>query len=123
MPADKSYYFSTYVAGRAYAEADDAWPLMQVGMSLILRREPDNPADRHAIAVYISAGEDSKEYKLGYIPVANTIPLAQFLDMGWTEPFEATISRLDPTAPYDRQIGLTVRIIRRQIREIDEDNA
>lgn len=111
MNPDRTYYFDTFIAGRLYGDADQAWEHLKVGQTLRLHRQPHNPADNSAIEVH--ADLSSGSYKLGYIPYRSNQPLALMLDMGWSEVFEATISRLDPTAPYDRQIGMTVKILRK----------
>lgn len=111
MSNDRAYYLDTYVAGRLYGDADLAWPSLSIGQSLLLVRENDNGKDPWAVAVYVII--DSRRMKLGYIPLRKNQPLALFLDMGWGEAFAATISRLDPTATYDRQIGVTIRILRK----------
>lgn len=110
MIKNRAYYFDTYIAGRLYGDADIAWPNLKVGQIVTLVREPDNEKDSSAIAVY--ARVDESELKLGYIPSRKNQPLALFLDMGWSNAFLATISRLDPTVTYDRQIGITIRILR-----------
>lgn len=110
MNPDRAYYIDTYVAGRLYGDADLAWPDLRVGQTVGLVREPSNDKDPSAVAVYSTPGDT--RLKLGYIPLRKNRPLSLFLDLGWGEAFQATISRLDPTAPYDRQIGITIRIIR-----------
>lgn len=110
MDHDRAYYIDTYVAGRLYGDADMAWADLRVGQLVNLVREPSNEKDPWAVAVYSTTGEAG--LKLGYIPLRKNRPLSLFLDMGWGEVFQATISRLDPTATYDRQIGITIRIIR-----------
>ncbi|MDE5979911.1 MAG: HIRAN domain-containing protein [Muribaculaceae bacterium] len=110
MTRDRAYYLDTYIAGRLYGDADLAWPHLEVGQQVILVREADNENDSAAIAVFTEAA--GQHLKLGYIPFRKNQPLALMLDMGWGEAFGATISRLDPSATYDRQIGITIRILR-----------
>lgn len=110
MNKDRAYFFDTYIAGRLYGDADVAWPNLKVGQIITLVRETDNDKDPSAIAAYASINDS--DLKLGYIPFRKNQPLALFFDMGWCNVFQATISRLDPTAPYDRQIGITIRILR-----------
>lgn len=110
MKLDKIYFLDCHVAGRLYGQADAAWPLLAVGKQVTLRREPDNPKDTDAVAVDFNDGHTS--YKLGYLPYRNNRIIALMLDMGWNDAFEASISRLDPSAPYDSQIGLIVKIVR-----------
>jgi hypothetical protein len=57
-----------------------------VGEQLRLKREPSNPHDRHAVAVWF------KNEHLGYIPRRENRTLARLLDQG--EQLETTIVRL-----------------------------
>ena len=55
------------VAGFQYHDGETVWPRLSAGDSLQLLREPANPYDRRAVAVYWG------ESKLGYVPrAANT---------------------------------------------------
>lgn len=119
MNPEKVYYMDTYVAGRLYADADAAWQYLRVGQQVIMRREADNPKDSSAIAVFYSY--ENNTFKLGYVPFRQNQPLALLLDMGWEQAFEASISRLDPTATYDRQIGITIRILRNKNLNKDKE--
>ncbi|MES9832037.1 MAG: HIRAN domain-containing protein [Candidatus Thiodiazotropha sp. DIVDIV] len=93
------------LAGFQYHRAPAVWPFLQVGESLHLKREPSNPHDRHAIAVWF------KNEHLGYVPKRENRTLAQLLDQG--ERLEATIIRLlDDDNPW--------RKIRYQITWIGE---
>lgn len=115
MNKERAYFLDIYVAGRLYGDADLAWDSLKVGQEVTLVREPDNDSDPSAIALYVNAKGSS--LKLGYVPLRKNQPLALFIDMGWGEAFLATISRLDPTAPYDRQIGVTLRLLRNDNRQ------
>lgn len=74
------------LAGFQYHRAAAIWPFLQVGESLHLKREPSNPHDRYAVAVWF------KNEHLGYVPKRENRTLAQLLDQG--ERLEATIIRL-----------------------------
>ena len=115
MNHDRAYYIDTYVAGRLYGDADIAWPNLRVGQAVSLVREPSNEKDPSAVAIYATNGDS--RLKLGYMPFRKNQPLSLLLDMGWASAFQATISRLDPAATYDRQIGITIRIIRNRNNE------
>jgi hypothetical protein len=74
------------LAGFQYHRAAAIWPFLQVGEKLHLRREPANPHDRYAVAVWF------RNEHLGYIPRRENRTLAQLLDHG--ERLETTIVRL-----------------------------
>ena len=72
------------VAGFQYHDGQAVWSRLSVGDSLDLLREPDNPYDRQAVAVYRGNA------KLGYVPrVANTA-VSQMMDRG-----EQPVSRVE----------------------------
>ena len=74
------------VAGFQFHQGETAWPSLFVGAPLELVREPSNPHDADAVAVYF------KTNKLGYVPRAENRAVAQMLDRG--ETLEASISEL-----------------------------
>jgi HIRAN domain-containing protein len=87
-------------AGRHHAAAlasDDAAP----GRPLELRRDPDNPHDRNAIAVYIASGE-----QVGWVPRELARELAPELDAGC--PWSAVVLREQRPSPRDPRSGLTM---------------
>lgn len=66
----------TPVAGFQYYEGERLWPLLNTGDQLSLVREPANPYDPKAVAVYRQAD------KLGYIPRADNAVIANLMDQG-----------------------------------------
>jgi hypothetical protein len=74
------------LAGYQHHRAAAIWPFLQVGAALRLQREPANPHDPCAIAVWF------KNEHLGYIPRRENRTLAQLMDRG--ERLEARIVRL-----------------------------
>ena len=91
-----------HVAGFQYHEGPAIIDRLRPGQRLSLRREPDNPHDRRAIAVY--AGNR----RIGYIPRAiNTIP-ADMLDQG--QPLVAVVRTVNPKAPPWYAVEIEVRI-------------
>ena len=83
------------LAGFQYHRGPAIWPFLQLGETLHLKREPSNPHDRFAIAVWF------KNEHLGYIPMRENRTLARLLDQG--ERLEATIIRLlDDDNPWRR---------------------
>jgi len=110
MDIDKIYLLDTFVVGRQYYEADDVWRYLDVGKRLELVREQDNRHDQFAVALMFRL--DGRDYKLGYLPRTSNEMVAVMLTMGWNDAFECVISRLDGSAPYDRQIGITLKVCR-----------
>jgi hypothetical protein len=83
------------LAGYQYHRASGVWPFLRVGEVLRLRREPANPHDPNAIAVWY------KNEHLGYVPRRENRTLAQMMDRG--ERLEARIVRLlDDENPWRR---------------------
>ena len=74
------------VAGFQFHQGETAWQSLFVGAPLELVREPSNPHDADAVAVYF------KTKKLGYVPRAENRAVAQMLDRG--ENLKATIMQL-----------------------------
>lgn len=86
---------SSPLAGYRYYEGKRLWKLMQVGDTLTLVREPDNPHDRNAVRV------EWQGHKLGYVPRADNEAVARFLDRGVK--LEARIIRLKKSRnPWER---------------------
>jgi hypothetical protein len=92
------------VAGFQYHQGEAVWPQLQPGAPLRLHREPTNPHDPNAIAIYWG------EHKLGYIPRRENKTLAGMLDQG--VPLDAAIVELregwDPWQRVEVEIGLGV---------------
>ena len=66
----------TNVAGFRYYEGQRIWSGLDTNRPLILSREPHNPYDDKAIAIYW------KSEKLGYIPRENNTVIANIIDQG-----------------------------------------
>lgn len=111
MELQKAYLLDTFVAGRQYYEADDVWRFMSVGSILIMKGEAQNEHDPFAVSLWFSLGEN--HYKLGYLPRSANEFIAVMIALGWEEAFECVVSRLDGAAPFEKQIGVTVRVKRR----------
>ena len=66
----------TYIVGSQYRTgARVAIAALRTGEVLTLRREPDNPHDRNAVAVHAADGT-----KLGYVPRVDAGAVAKVLD-------------------------------------------
>lgn len=90
------------LAGYQYHRAAAIWPFLRVGEKLHLRREPSNPHDRYAIAVWF------RNEHLGYIPQRENRTLAKLMDQG--ERPEASIIRLLDEANPWRKIRIRVEM-------------
>jgi hypothetical protein len=64
------------VAGFQYHQGEAIWPLLIVGASLSLVREPDNAYDPRAVRV------DWQGQKLGYVPRIDNAAASHLLDAG-----------------------------------------
>jgi hypothetical protein len=85
----------THVAGFRYYEGGRIWDYLDQGDLLELKREPMNPHDAKATALYW------REHKIGYIPKAENAAIAGFLDQG--APLKASIRRKNQSAnPWER---------------------
>ncbi len=88
-------------AARHHAEAlagDDVAP----GRPLVLRRDPGNPHDANAIAVYPTGGGA----QVGWVPREIAEQLAPDLDAG--RPWSAVVLREQHSSPRDPRRGLTM---------------
>lgn len=78
MPLSRDIFLlETHVAGIHYYAAEAAWPGLDAGMPLRLRREPANPHDELAIEICTMRNE-----KLGYVPRHRNPVLARLMDAG-----------------------------------------
>ena len=83
------------LAGFWYYEGETVWPKLKLHDELQLFREPDNPHDSNAVAVYW------REHKLGYLPRRENKVVAGLLDQGVA--LSAGISQLRETEnPWGR---------------------
>ncbi len=83
------------VAGFRYYRGEKVWPRIHPGDTITLRREPHNPHDRKAIALYWH------DEKLGYIPRADNSVIANLLDQGAT--LKASIRKKNSSPnPWER---------------------
>jgi hypothetical protein len=93
--ARKIVLLESPLAGYQYHRAEGVWPFLRVGEALQLVREPGNPYDPNAIAIYF------KNDRLGYVPRKENRALAVMLERG--EQMQAHVIRLanDPD-PWQR---------------------
>lgn len=115
MKSKKLYFFETHVAGRQYHDCDEAFNELAVGTVLRMERDEFNAHDPNAVQlVYdkIDACGKKDSFLIGYLPANKNETIAGFLDMGWECAFECRISRINPEEHYERQLHVTVKIVR-----------
>lgn len=80
------------------------------GMSLILKREPDNPHDSDAIAVWINARGClfSKKMQIGYIESGIARDLSDKIDMG--RKVEAKIEKVTGGTKAKETLGVNIEL-------------
>ena len=90
------------VAGFQYHQGEEVWPLLQAGMPLELKREPENRYDRKAVAIYWQGAQ------LGYVPRVENHAVGAMLDRG--QPVKARITALSLEANPWRRIQMGIYI-------------
>ena len=88
------------VAGFQYHRGEEVWPLLQAGMPLELRREPENRYDRKAVAVYWQGAQ------LGYVPRKENHTVGAMLDRG--QQVKAKVSALSVEANPWRRVQMEI---------------
>ena len=91
------------VAGFQFHAGEEIWPSLTVGERLNLVREPCNPHDENAVAVYFQ-GE-----QLGYVPRSENAAVAQMMDRG--ERVEARVERLSVDEDPWNRIGISISLV------------
>ena len=92
------------LAGFSYYDGVIVFNKLEIGSLLRLVAEPGNPHDANAVEVYYG------DTKLGYVPRRNNRVISKFLNLGYTNLFEARINRVTPDACPEGQIGVVVWI-------------
>jgi hypothetical protein len=101
--------FRTPVRGHAFAVAPEGVERSGSGSSLRLRREPDNPADRLAVAVWVTDGPGAT-WRFGYLDRAVAARIAPRLDGGATVEVQLDGWIAEPAMRWERPL---VRLIER----------
>lgn len=84
------------IVGMNWQKAEEFVERLQVGTGAVLVREPNNPVDANAVAVWIEGR------KVGYVPKKMNVALGQYIDqMGtdWTPPPADGIAQDEAVAP------------------------
>jgi hypothetical protein len=91
------------MAGFQHHDGEALWHYLTVGDSLELRREPNNPHDKHAIRI------DWNGRKIGYIPRTQNETAARLIDQGkW---LEARIGGLEKHGNPWRRVAVEVWLV------------
>lgn len=88
------------LAGFRHHAAAELWPALRGRPPLSLAREPDNPHDPDAVALYW------RGYKLGYLPRGENFVVARLLDE--QRRLSARVERLSPRAEHNHRVALAV---------------
>lgn len=102
--ASSRQYFNCHIAGFSHYEGCLAINDLKPGVKLVLERELNNPFDPRAVAIYYD------NYKLGYIPKTHNEDICTFLDMGYTEIFDARVQTVSPDSHPEAQVRVVVFI-------------
>lgn len=87
----RDFLLDTMIAGTCYVEnIDELLPQISKGDNLLLRRDPGNKYDEHAIRVFAESGD-----RIGYIPRKCNETIANLMDQGH-EVF-AVVQDVDPS--------------------------
>lgn len=90
------------VAGFQYHRGEALWPLLAVGATLDLVREPENAHDQRAVRI------DWQGQKLGYVPRIDNAAVSHLLDNGQT--LDATIVSLQASSDPWQRIAIAIRL-------------
>jgi hypothetical protein len=98
------HFANFHIAGFTYYNGVDVFENLKIGAQLLLKAEPENPFDPNAVAIYY------QEDKLGFVPKGENEIIRKFLNLGYTDLFEAKISQISPEAHPEKQVRVVVRI-------------
>jgi hypothetical protein len=101
---NERYFTDFHIAGFTFYDGIDVFQQLTLDATLTLKAEPDNRFDPYAVAIYFN------KTKLGYIPKENNKEINKFLNLGYSQLFEAHINRIATDSHPEGQIGVVVRI-------------
>lgn len=96
--------YESYVRGLVYTKGRHYVSKMKPGDPLLMKREPDNPYDRSAIALYYD------NIKIGYVPAEDNYFLSNMLDAGHGR-FYACIKEISPGKPHWEQVLFCIKSV------------
>ncbi|MCX7635528.1 MAG: HIRAN domain-containing protein, partial [Syntrophales bacterium] len=91
------HLLDTYVAGWQYHKGDRIFRKLKPGTPIVLEREPQNPYDELAIALY------GIGIKIGYIPRVHNTVIANLMDQGLNV-HAYVASRHPQSPPWERLV-------------------
>lgn len=103
----RDYYLRFSIAGFSYYEGVIAFRKLKIGKKLILKREPTNTYDKHAIEIYF------KDLKLGYVPKHESRKLSLLLKYGFDK-FETRIQHINTDAHPGSQIDIILYLVKEE---------
>lgn len=110
MVTKKLFFMDCHLAGRKYHDADEVWDDLKVGTTLRLERDKENRFDPYAVMVVFE--KEKEDYLLGYIPRGENETISNLLEMEWNNIFECRISKINEEAHPEKQVHLTIKIMR-----------
>lgn len=103
--AKEIFLIETHIAGTSHVPIREIEPTLAAGVSLVLRREPDNLHDELAILILTENGE-----KLGYVPRDRNEILARLMDAG-----KFLIARLEEKQWHGDWLRVSARVFLRDV--------
>ena len=94
------------IAGFTYWDGALVLSDLKPGKKVRLEREEDNKHDPYAVAIWFG------ENKLGFIPRDMNQDLSKFLEMGYTDIFDARIQRVAPDEHPEHQVSVIIYLNR-----------
>ena len=93
------------VAGTSFLDLDDIEPKLKKHQLLMLKREPNNEYDNHAILILTEEGQ-----KLGYVPQEKNEVLSKLMDAG-----KLLFGRLDEKSWVEDWLKLDIQVYLRDL--------
>lgn len=112
--SEHEHFLHFDVAGFTYHDGCMVIDVLSPGMRLRLEREEDNVHDCQAVAIYY------EQRMLGFVPSNMNGTLAQFMDAGYGDIFEAYVQRVAPEAHPEHQLSVIIYLKMRRAAENTE---
>jgi hypothetical protein len=105
---DDRHFSNFNMAGFTYYDGIDVFSELKVGSLLTMKSEPENKYDPSAVVIFYG------DKKLGYVPKEENKLIFKFLELGYTDLFEVRINRVSPESHPEKQVGVLVRINKKE---------